>query len=102
MTRDLRGTAAYQVANITPIPTTAAVSATGIQTCADLRRISVMISPTFLWPPGSGQDPRWNSTPAPDCQSFEGSESRGQYMKCYNAEEPKGQYFKGLVAAPQH
>ena len=40
------GSAPHQAANATPMPTTAAVSATGSHVCAVLRSISVIISPT--------------------------------------------------------
>ena len=39
--------APHQAANATPMPTTAAVSATGSHVCAVLRNISVIISPTL-------------------------------------------------------
>jgi hypothetical protein len=62
--------------------------------CGPAQNLSHEFPPPFFWPHKSGQDPRWNSTPAPNCQSFEGSESRARYRKSRSSEEPEGRYFQ--------
>jgi hypothetical protein len=66
---------------MTPTPTTAAVSATGIQVDAVLRRISVISSPTLHLAARKQPGPKVELIACANCQLREGSESRTRYMR---------------------
>jgi hypothetical protein len=70
------GSTPHQVANATPIPTTAAVSATGSHVCAVLRSISDIIPPTHRPVARRRPQPWRNSLPARCWQAAGGFESR--------------------------